>query len=86
MVIKGGFFKNKKTGRGRETTLQRWVSMAAAAAALASLTQLSRQPTHFYRSPRVIWIRAMQDRMAGVPSTTSPENTNRPSAHPTAAP
>lgn len=47
--------------------------------------RLSRQPTHFYRSLCVIWICAMQDRMAGAPSTTSLENTNRSSAHLTAA-
>ncbi len=45
---------------------------------------LSCQPTHFYRSLCVIWICATRDRMAGVPSTTSPENINRSSAHPTA--
>lgn len=46
---------------------------------------LLHQPTHFYRSLCVIWICAMQDQMADVPSTTSPKNINRSSAHPTAA-
>lgn len=80
MVIKGGFLRIKNVdekegagvgGRGIANT-ETW---------------LSQQPSRCYRSLCVFWIGATQDRMTGASlPQASPENTNRPSAHPTAAP
>lgn len=75
MVIKGGFLRIKNVDEEE--------GAGVGGRSIANTeTWLSRQPSRCYRSLCVFWICATQDRM----TQASPENTNRPSAHPTAAP